>query len=802
MNSYFFFLISILISIISLFLLLFITNISIKKGIRKIRLTIITAVVCGIHTALFPNLCLLTAKQIDFEFSHVLTISLATILFCFLCFILLNIMDRIPLMTDRKAAGKHKGKWTFLILSVLESSFILGVTYFCIHSLNIPVILFKEQVIVSFVLLSAAFYTLARIYEHFYIDKLIIQRKLSLFKVSFLFVMFSICMNSSVYIFVLSLFQQINFYLATIALVSLVTLFVSTIHYIENQLLYQQEQLEYQNKILTINEQHYRSLFDNNPNAVFTVDLHWNFTAVNASVLPMTGFSLNELQQSTLKELVTEQELTKVRMILEKVFHGDNTNFETILKTKSEKIINLKVTALPIKINKEITGAYFIAQDITNQIKAQEQIRFLAYHDELTGLFNRRGIYRKLESHIHAQTLVATILIDIDMFKDINDHLGHVAGDSLLKQVTKRLIKILKSDDLLARMGGDEFLICLTAPYSRIEVLEKIQCIQELMKEPFLIQESLKEITLSIGVSFYPEDGEDLNTLVKHADMAMYEAKRSGRNKVINFSSSFEEEKLNHITMLQELKMALELEQFMLYFQPKHSSNHKDIVGVETLVRWNHPEKGFISPVEFIPLAEENGLILPLSNWIIENAIRTFSSWIQEYNINFHLSINISPTHFLDDDFIPFLFEQLQKFKLPTHMIDLEITENLAIENTDLTKKKINILKEKGIQISMDDFGTGYTSLTYLSHFNLDRIKIDRSFIKELPTNKNDAAIVQSLIFVARNLDITVTAEGVEKEEQLNALIEWGCDEIQGYYYSMPLPEDKLLEYWQETEHK
>ncbi|CAI9394746.1 Phytochrome-like protein cph2 [Bacillus sp. T2.9-1] len=167
--------------------------------------------------------------------------------------------------------------------------------------------------------------------------------------------------------------------------------------------------------------------------------------------------------------------------------------------------------------------------------------------------------------------------------------------------------------------------------------------------------------------------------------------------------------------------------------------------------------------------------------------------------MNFHLSINISPIHFLDENFIPFLFAQLQKFKLPTHMIDLEITENLAIENTEQTKKKINILKEKGIQKSMDDFGTGYTSLTYLSQFNLDRIKIDRSFIKELPKNKNDAAIVQSLLFVAKNLNISVTAEGVEKEEQLNALLEWGCDEIQGYYYSRPLPEDKLLKYWQET---
>ncbi|CAI9394748.1 putative signaling protein [Bacillus sp. T2.9-1] len=212
---------------------------------------------------------------------------------------------------------------------------------------------------------------------------------------------------------------------------------------------------------------------------------------------------------------------------------------------------------------------------------------------------------------------MATILIDLDMFKDINN-LGHVAGDTLLKQVTGRLKKILIRGELLARMGKTNFFICLIAPYSRNEVFERIKNIQDLMKEPFLVQETLKEITISIGVSFYPEDGKDLNTLIKHADMAMYEVKHSGRNNVIFFSSQVEEKKLEQINMLQSLKIALKQEQFILHFQPKHSTNHKKKVGVETLVRWNHPEKGFVSPDEFISLAEENGLIIPLSNWIIE----------------------------------------------------------------------------------------------------------------------------------------------------------------------------------------
>ena len=760
------------------------------------------ALVCGILIILVPYLCLLATKAIAFETTylpHILEFSLIGILFCFICFLLMNISERVPVLPKRKTSGIQKDKIAYLSLSFFGASFILGFTYFFVQSFNIPVSIIKEQIVVALVLLSSAIYTLARIYEHLFIDKLVIQRKLSTLHIAILFLMFSICLNSSLYIFIISLFLQINFLLATIALVSLVVLFILTIHYIENQLLYQQEQLEFKNKVLNFNEQQYRSLFENNPNAVFTIDIQGNLTAVNAAVLPMIGYSLDELQQLTVNDLIIEQEMPKVRMIIEKVFNGDNINYESVLKSKNDKIINIKVSALPIKINQEITGAYFIAQDITKQIKTQEQVRFLAYHDELTGLFNRRGIYRKLESHILSETLTATILIDIDMFKDINDHLGHVGGDSLLKQVAERLKKTLKSDEILSRMGGDEFLICLTAPYDKLAALKLIKSIQVAMKEPFLVQESLKEITLSMGVSFYPEDGEDLNTLIKHADMAMYEVKKSGRDNVIQYSPRFEEEKLNQITMLQELKLALEQEQFSLNFQPKHSTFHKHIVGVETLVRWHHPEKGFISPVVFIPIAEENGLIIPMSNWIIKNALRTFSNWIQEYGVDFHLSINISPAHFLDDDFVPFIFEQLQEYQIPTHLIDLEITENLAIENTELTKKKINLLKEKGLQISMDDFGTGYTSLTYLSQFNLDRIKIDRSFIKELPNNRNDAAIVQSLLSVAKNLDIIVTAEGVEKEEQLNVLHEWGCDEIQGYYYSMPLPEDRLIEYWEGT---
>lgn len=802
MNSFYNLILSILLCFFSLLLILHITNISVKQNYKGTKFAFILAIICGIVITLVPYLSLLSANSTNAGkqyLLHLFEIGTVSILFCFICFVLINIMGKIPLRTKMNNSSKQYDKFSFILLSVLGAIYIIGFSYYLIYSLNVSVVLIKEHLIISLVLLASSIYTLARIYEHLYIDKLVIKRKLSLFKISLLFLMFSISLNSSLYIFIISLFLKVSFYMGAVALASSVILLILTIHYIENQLMYQQGQLEYKNRILTINEQHYRSLFENHPDAVFALDSHRNFIQINSSVLPLTGLSFDDLQELTLTDLVIEEEKLKIEAILEEVFKGRNADFETVMRTKNGKIVKLKITALPININKEISGAYFIAQDITEQIETQEKVRYLAYHDELTGLLNRRGIHQNIVSLIDSETLSATILIDIDMFKDINDHLGHVSGDTLLQQVASRLRNTVKSNDLIGRIGGDEFLVCLTGYKNKREVLDLIKKIQVTMNDPFLVQEASKEITLSMGVSFYPEDGEDFNTLIKHADMAMYEAKKLGRNNFVQYSHQFEEEKLKQIVMLQELKIALEQEQLSLNFQPKHCSIHNTILGVETLVRWKHPIKGFISPAEFIPLAEKNGLIMPISNWIIQEACRIYSNWMKIYHVNFHLSLNISPKHFLDESFIGFLLEQIQKYQIPAELIDLEITENFAIENIELTRRKINLLTEKGFQISMDDFGTGYTSLTYLSQFDLDRIKVDRSFINGLPGNRNDSAIVQSLISVAKNLDIIVTAEGVEKEEQLKILKEWGCNEIQGYYYSMPLSEEKLIEYWQGT---
>ncbi|MBD8069735.1 GGDEF domain-containing phosphodiesterase [Bacillus sp. PS06] len=805
MSSVIYFLLSVIICFSLLSLNVYITNTSIKRNYKESTIAFFSAVICGSLLSLTTYFMYISASKIEVTFDnllHLLRASLLSMLFYFPCFFLLNIMSKIPIKQFKKRNKKKQDASTYLALSIAQALFNLTFSTLFISSLGVPIVFIKELVISSLILLVAAIYTLIRVYQHLYIDKLVLKRNASKIIVFFLFLLFSISFNSSIYIFIISLLFKTSFIMGTVVLTSTVALFILTIYYVEKQLLYQQEQLEYKNNILDISEQQYRSIFDNTPNAVFTLDLAGNFTAVNPAVFPKTGFTFKELAHSKLTDFIIDEKKEEIQLILNDVYKGKNANFETVMRTKNNQFIQLKVTALPIKINNKITGAYFIGQNITKQLEMQKRIQLLAYHDDITGLLNRSGFYQKVESHIKSNTLSVALILDIDGFKDINNHLGHSVGDEFLKLIANRLSNSMGSDEIIGRIGGDVFAIYLTGNYPQHKVIEYIENIQRKMKDPFTVQESIKEISFCIGVAFYPKDGVDFFTLFRHADMAMYRAKQFGRSQFILYSPELEEEKLKQINMLQEMKFALQNEHFSLNFQPKHSSIDHKIVGVETLVRWYHPTKGFIPPDEFIPLAEKNGLIIPISNWIIQEACKIFSKWLKIYNVNFHLSINISPEHFLDEDFIDTLLQHLHKYQIPANMIDLEITENVAIDNTELTSTKINLLKKNGIQVSIDDFGTGYTSLTSLSKFNLDRIKIDRSFINGLPNNHNDVAIVQSLLSVTKHLNIIVTAEGVETAEQLNVLREWGCDEIQGYYFSKPLPQEKLIAYWLEFPYK
>jgi len=778
---------------------MFVTTTVAGKKMHEALYTLFLAIICGFIISIIPYIGLLSIRAMELsKVSLLLTFknTVYTILFCFVSFLLLSTIGKVAVKPSRYNTNKKKGIIPYLVLSVVVAAFILlYIVYLLDRVYSIPLYLNNINVFYSVTLLTTSIYNIARIIEHLHIDQLMINRGITYTKSSIFFTVFSISFGSTIYMFIQSLFQAAGFSIVMVSIISLLVLFIITINYIENQMIYQNGTVENQNMKLKINEQQFRSLFQYNPDAIFILDLEGNFKEVNPSALTLTGYTLREVLQLKITDLVLKEETEGLTAFLHEVIKGSSICFETFIYTKDAQRVNLNITATQIKIDDSITGIYVIAQDVTEQNQVQDKVNFLAYHDELTGLLNRRGIYGQVDEQINKGTNFATILIDVDMFKDINDHLGHAAGDTLLSLIAKRFQNTIKDRGLIGRLGGDEFLICFTEMKSSAEVKCLIKDIQTDMKRPFKIAGVQKEITLSIGVSYYPNDGDDCETLIKHADMAMYAAKKAGRNNYSEYESCLEHDMLSKITMYEEIKNSIQEEQFELYYQPKHSVKDENIVGVEALIRWPHPEKGFISPGEFIPLAEDTDLIIPLGNWVIRKAFRQYREWNTISPIDLHLSINISPKQFIDDNFIPFLLRSVKEFSVSPKKIDLEITESLAIENTELTLEKINQLKKIGFKITMDDFGTGYTSLTYLSKFPLDRIKIDQSFIRDITSNKNHAAIVQSLVSVAKNLDIKVTAEGVETKDQLLYLQEWDCDEIQGYYYSKPIPSNSFVEY-------
>lgn len=787
--------------VILLNLNLYMTKTSLGKRMPEVLYTLFLAVLCGFVISIIPYLTLLNMnllKLSDVSFILTLKNSIYTVVFCFISFWLLSVIGKVAIKPPSKAvSNKKKGILPYLILSGIVASFILLYIVYLLESVYFfSIDVTPQNFTYTVVLLTSTTYNLARIFEHLHIDRFMKNQRNTYAKSSLFFTVYSIAYSSTLYVFIEGLVDDLNFPMTIISLTSLLVLFMITINYIEQQLTYQHDLVEKQNMKLKINEQQYRSLFQYNPDAIFIVDLEGKFQDVNPSVLLLTGYTLEEILQLKAADILYRDELTKLKGFVRETLNGSSVCFETFILTKNKEVVNLKVTATHIKVNDSITGFYAIAQDVTEQNKAQKQVNYLAYHDELTGLPNRRAISNEVKEQMEKNAFFATVLIDVDMFKDINDHLGHSAGDTLLKLITIRLKKTVKKKGLIGRLGGDEFLVCLTDVHTNKEVKKIAEEIQLVMQMPFEIEGQFKEITLSMGITYYPKDGQDYDTLIKHADMAMYAAKRAGRNYYSEYKESLEIDMISKITMTEELKIAIEEEQFELYYQPKHSAKDEKIVGAEALIRWQHPTKGFVSPGDFIPLAEETNLIIQLGNWIIRQALRQYSEWATAAPIDFQLAINISPKQFIDPNFIPFLLSSIKEFDVPAEKIDIEITESLAIENTELTKMKISILKELGFEISMDDFGTGYTSLTFLSKFPLNRIKIDQSFIRDLPGNTSHGAIVQSLVSVAKNLGIKATAEGVETAEQLQCLRKWDCDEIQGYHYSKPLPAKAFWDYW------
>jgi len=424
--------------------------------------------------------------------------------------------------------------------------------------------------------------------------------------------------------------------------------------------------------------------------------------------------------------------------------------------------------------------------------ETMRSMKHLAYHDVLTGLPNRRLFEERVAtSFMRAKRndeMVSVMFLDIDRFKYINDHYGHRAGDALLQDVATRLGSCLHESGTVSRQGGDEFTILLEGIRQPRDVVDMVNGIFDSMKEPFTLEGQEIHITSSIGIAVYPNDGTDLETLMKHADNAMYRAKESGRNRFQFYASGMNEEVSKKVLLESELHKALERSEFSIDYQPLVEAGSGEIVGMEALIRWHHPTRGLVSPAQFIPVAEETGLIVLISDWVLKEACKHVKALHRSGYPDLKVSVNLSMRQFMQDDLVDYIVKVLEETDLEPQYVDLEITESISAYQIDVVIKKLAALHELGVSISIDDFGTGYSSLSYLRKFPIDTLKIDRSFIQDLTVNKEGVSIVKAIIAMAHSLNFQVVAEGVETNEQLDQLKRLGCDLIQGYLFGKPIP--------------
>jgi diguanylate cyclase (GGDEF)-like protein len=453
-----------------------------------------------------------------------------------------------------------------------------------------------------------------------------------------------------------------------------------------------------------------------------------------------------------------------------------------------------------------LLGMSMIASLLEDEREATElatvEISHLAYTDPLTGLPNRPlfmdHLILALAQAGRNHEKVAVFFLDLDRFKDINDSLGHSTGDALLRSVAERIKHCVREGDTVSRFGGDEFTLLIPKIQSVDDAVNIAKKVHETLKIPFTIGERELFVTTSIGISIYPADGLDPETLVRNADTAMYRAKDSGRDNYQMYAPAMNARTLERLALENMLRRAIENDELRLHYQPLVNANTRQVVGFEALIRWQHPDLGLLSPAHFISTAELSGLIVPIGSWVLRTACAQTKLWHKRFGPNLKVSVNLSARQFQQANLIQEVVAVLRDTGLPAGCLELEITESNAMQNADNSIHTLTELKNLGVKIAMDDFGTGYSSLNYLKRFPIDTLKLDRSFIRDVTTDAEDAAIVSAVISMAHSLNLHVVAEGVETEAQLDLLREQKCDRIQGFFFSPPLPLDRLEQYLQE----
>ena len=550
--------------------------------------------------------------------------------------------------------------------------------------------------------------------------------------------------------------------------------------------------LEQQVRDRTIDLQRFRTAMDATADGIFLISrTSLGFVEVNATACSMLGYTREELfaMGPRVLGLSPDEQCSLYDAII--AGRGSNELSEMQLQRKDGVRVEIEV-----HLQAQQTGPDWIivavARDITERKDAQKRLLQLAHYDALTGLPNRTLFYdtlaRTLTNAEGDQTQVAVLFLDLDHFKKVNDTLGHACGDELLLQVGNRLAECVRIRDTVGRLGGDEFALLLRLKGGLQDATVIVTKIRRILSQPFHLGGHEVAVTASIGVTIYPDDAADSDTLLRFADTAMYRAKQAGRDTFRFFTAQMNDDVVARLDLENALRRAVERNEFVLHYQPKVSLDTAAVSGLEALLRWERPGHGLISPGEFIPLLEETGLIVRVGTWVIGEACRQMREWLSSPVGRVQVSVNVSGRQFSDGDLEGDVIRALEENVLTPDLLELELTESSLMANTDRTISILKNLKQRGVKVSIDDFGTGYSSLAYLRRFPIDKLKIDIAFVRDITTNRDDAAIALTIIRMAHSLRLQVVAEGVETAAQLAYLRRHRCDEIQGYFYSKPLP--------------
>ncbi len=541
-------------------------------------------------------------------------------------------------------------------------------------------------------------------------------------------------------------------------------------------------------------EETLRLIEENVNDVIARTDLEGRYLYISPSIYHVTGYTPEEVVGHTISEFMHPEDVQK----------RIDAQFETRLTREAQTIVYrfrhkqghyvwIEASVQAVWKDSEIlTDVITVSRDITERKAAEQKIEFMAYHDALTELPNRLlardRVRQAIASAEREKNKVALLFLDLDNFKTVNDSLGHTTGDVLLKAVARRLKDCVRASDTLSRQGGDEFLIVMPgveSPEAAAPVLDKIR---EHIQHPFEIDGNELTTSVSIGVALYPDNGRDFDTLLKKADTAMYRAKEQGRNAYRFFDAQMNVNAVEHLNFRNGLRRALEREEFILHYQPQIELANGALIGAEALLRWQHPELGLVPPGRFIPVAEDSGLIVTIGEWVLREACRQAASWPQCGGAAVGVAVNLSAVQFKRGNLEKAVLDALETSGLDPARLELELTESILIHDTDEVLATVRQLKALGVKLSIDDFGTGYSSLSYLKRFDVDKLKIDQSFVRDMATDPEDEVIVRTIIQMAQSLDLRTIAEGVENERMLDNLKAFRCDEAQGFHIARPMP--------------